>query len=105
MASFDVDSSSIVPDAVNGSVSYRVTADGSTAHNGSDRITIYDDGYSTTYYDYTIAVSYNQGDPAYDAWGTFPTDLAAGSYQVCATPNDGDQSAAGACVSMVVTGN
>jgi hypothetical protein len=105
MASFEVDTSSIVPNAVAGSISYRALADGSTAHNGSDRITIYDESYATVFSDYTIPVTYNQGDPSYDAWGTFPTDLAPGSYQVCATPNDGDQSATGSCVPMVVTGN
>jgi hypothetical protein len=105
MASFEVDSSSIIPDTVSGSISYRVLADGSTAHSGYDRITVYDDGYGTVFSDYTIAVSYNQGDTSYDAQGTFPTDLAAGSYQACATPNDGDQSAAGSCRSFVVVGN
>jgi hypothetical protein len=34
MATFEVDSSSIVPNAVSGSISYRVVADGSTVHSG-----------------------------------------------------------------------
>jgi hypothetical protein len=105
MATFEVDSSSIVPNAVSGSISYRVLADGSTAHSGYGRIRVYDDGCGSVFSDYTIEVSYIRGDTSYDAQGGFPTDLAAGSYQACATPNDGDHSASGACTSFVVLGN
>jgi len=105
MPSFQVENSSIVADSVSGSISYRVYADGSTAHSGCDRISLYDETYSTVFSDYTIPVSYSQGDSSYDAQGTFPTDLAAGTYQVCATPNDGDQSAAGACLQVTILGN
>ena len=105
MPSFQVENSSLVPNGVDGSISYRVDADGSTPHGGYDRITVYDESYSSVFSDYTISVSYTPGDPSYDALGTFPTDLAAGRYQVCATPNDGDQSAAGACVFFGVLDN